>query len=72
MAKNQEYGPHCPCCVSEGGGRIVKTNFTSAQQPNLNLKQNPNADVERAIKGLKFPTVGAWNAAFNVPSMPKG
>lgn len=67
MAKNQEYGPHCPMCVSEGG-RLVQTNFKSAKQPNLNLKHDPNSDVERAFKGLKFPTEGAWNTAFNIPS----
>lgn len=70
MAKNQEYGPHCPMRVSEGG-RLVSTGFSKAKQPNLNLKRDPSSDVERAFKGLKFPTEGAWTGAFNVPSLPK-
>lgn len=70
MPSNAERGPHSKT-VSEGD-TLVKTGFSSVKQPNLNLKSNPNADVERAFKSLKFPTEGTWTNAFNIPSLPKG
>lgn len=70
MPTSKERGPHSNT-VNEGE-KLGNTKFSSAKQPNLNLKSNPNSDVERAFKSVKFPTEGTWGTGFKLPPLPKG
>lgn len=58
---NKDYGPHSPS-VDEGGKKLVGIRIGSAEQPTLNLKNNPNDEVARRIRSMKFPQGGVWKS----------
>lgn len=63
---NVEYGPHCPKSTEEGGGRkLVPFKVSgSANQPQLNLKNDPSSDAMRRIRTMKFPQNGLWSSSI--------
>ena len=67
MPTNKDKGPHSKT-VNEGG-KLTNLKFASAPQPNLDLKSDPNNDVMRAIKGLKFTPESSWGATLKMPSL---
>ena len=58
-SKNKGLGPHSPSVV-EGGERLTNIRIGSAEQPNLDLKNNPNDEVARKIRGMKFSRDAPW------------